>query len=217
MYYYSDVQKLSALTMPQQTQLSQMREEFFAWATSTKTDREAAEEAVASLVSLDLEPGYKVTWVTNPRAGRDLTESLLATYTPISIYPGHTLWNDICSTARQYIDGQLLIDLDSMILNPLRKNLTNHGKFSLHHELHEVGRRRVHDCLSSPGYIARYKFYETLGTQYSPKTAERLNGSVGVLKSAFALWVLPGQVILCDKPTLVNVEKDCVVSMNFVD
>jgi hypothetical protein len=81
------------------------------------------------------------------------------------------------------------------------------------------------DCLQTTGEIACSKFYRELGFRYTPRITEQLRAVEEIIKSAFAVWVLPtditntesSHVILCKKPTAVEVENDLVVSMDFAD
>ena len=70
------------------------------------------------------------------------------------------------------------------------------------------------DSLWDSGWTAFYAFGRELGVEYDPKYAEILELHEEIGASCFALWIVPGTVILCERPSkceivggrLVNIE-----------
>jgi hypothetical protein len=138
--------------------ISEVRAEFFGYATSVVTDRAAAEKAAATIVDPALET-YEVHWVASPMAGTSRWDSLR----------------------------------DSL-------------------------RASLRDSLWASIRDSRWTAYWTCAVRITGHTGpdvERLQAFADFARSAFALWVLPGHVIICEKPTAVEVRDGKLIDIQW--
>jgi hypothetical protein len=232
MHYGKEVRTLDKLTMAQQTRLSQLREEFFGYATSTVTDRQAAEAAARVLLSSDLEPNYQTHWVKNPEEGWVLLGDLrLTAVSSVRRNPTYAIWCDKFNLAQLSISKEIENLVGNTLCYPLQNSLSNNRNSAIYFGLGYLQKlimapdSLILDSLQTPGYIASSKFYRELGVRYTPRTTDQLGAVEEIIKSAFAVWVIPtdmvstlsSHVVLCDKPTSIEIENDIVVGMDFAD
>ena len=224
--HYGNLERVDSLTLAQQTRFAQIREEFFGYATSTITDRQASEKAISVLahhywIDSNVESGSQIHWVPNPEAAWDRVESIkLSSRTQSKpLYLGG-LRRNLASTL---IAHEIHHQIEDSLVHTLLWSLTNQYKSGTHQALGFYGSfssgcdELVLNALTTTGRLASYVFYREIGYRYTPVTNGMLDAEVDLIKSAFALWAVAGHLVVCDKPTAVQVEVDCVVSMDFAD
>jgi len=64
------------------------------------------------------------------------------------------------------------------------------------------------------GWITFYRFCGELA-EYKPEDREKLGLYQQLLESCFALWILPGRVILCERPSHVEIKDGKVKNMRW--
>ena len=71
------------------------------------------------------------------------------------------------------------------------------------------------DGLGDSGWTAFYSFGRELGVQYAPEADEKLRLHEEIQASAFALWIVPGVVILCERPAKCDVRDGKLVGIEW--
>lgn len=227
MRFISNEHPLSELTLAQQARIANVREEFFNYATSTVTDRPAAEEAIATLFG-SIVPSNQVTWVTNPEAGFDLYSTYInkGTKTLQQFFgvEGHVhstanqLYELLGSISRRQSEMHICGDLWQSINHQITHTIYNLVRETIPLVSYLLKDAQVSSFRDS-SWAAFHTFCSGLDeVQYTLRTAAQLGALTALLKSSFATWVVPQyQVIICDKPTKVVLKGDKLVSLEFAD
>jgi len=181
--------KIEKLTPEQEAQVVALRERFFAQATSTEpADRARAEAAARRLAEIG---GVKINAVVWAKSAQD----------------GQREYEKAWDSLRASLWDSLGDSLGDSLWDSLRDSLRASLRASLGASLW--------DSLGDSGWTAFYAAgRDVIGVEYDPKYAEilRLHEEIGA--SCFALWIVPGAVILCERPSkcdvvdgrLVNIE-----------
>jgi len=196
--------------------ISEVRAEFFGYATSVVTDRAAAEAATAIIVAPSLKT-YEVHWVASPMAGASLWDSLrdsLWDSLGASLWDSlmsslwnslmSSLWNSLRSSLWNSLRSSLGASLGASLRDSLRSSLSDELSSSLSDELRSSLWNSLWDSLWDSGWVAYWTCAVRL-TSHTGPDVERLHAFADLARHAFALWVLPGHVIICEKPTAVEV------------
>jgi len=220
--------------------ISEVRAEFFGYATSVVTDRAAAEAATAIIVAPSLKT-YEVHWVASPMAGASLWDSLrdsLGASLRASLWDSlrdslwdslgaslwdslmsslwnslmsslwnslmSSLWNSLRSSLWNSLRSSLGASLGASLRDSLRSSLSDELSSSLSDELRSSLWNSLWDSLWDSGWVAYWTCAVRL-TSHTGPDVERLHAFADLARHAFALWVLPGHVIICEKPTAVEV------------
>jgi len=64
-------------------------------------------------------------------------------------------------------------------------------------------------CIMNPGH--------DMGIKYDDEAMEKLNLHREIGASAFALWIVPGTIVLCDRPETIEVVGGKLVSLTWRD
>jgi hypothetical protein len=177
-----------------------IRAEFFDYATSTTTDRARAERAVAVIVAPKLAQ-YQVHWVESPGEGAALWNSLQGSLQR-SLWDSlqHSLW-----VALQYsIRGVHQDLLRGWVWNVLLDSLWDSLRVAPQDALRVAFQDSLWDSPWRSGWVAYHCAAIAVAGSTGPYVAQ-MRAYRELCASAYALWVLPGHVILCNKPTSVEV------------
>ena len=158
------------------------REELWSAATSTATDRPAAEAAVAVIVQPALVT-YEIHWVSCPAEGASLRASL-----------SDSLWASFRDSLSDSLSDSLWASLSDSLWASLSDSLW--------------------DSLRASGWVA-YWVAAVRITGHAGADVDRLEAYVALAQSAFAVWVMPGHVILCAKPTAAVVTDGRLVAVEW--
>lgn len=210
--FYGKTPKLDSLSLAQRSHLAQVRETIYGYVVSTETNKSVAETGAATLVSVDFGSEYQVHWIPNPSEFNDFYSNYRSRGGTELI--NGFLWgsaqNSLSNVLSSKLSNEITIEFGSKfcIFDPdLHTTLGMNLSFS----------GIVTNILLSH-VIARYLFCRDLpGVRYTTRALEVLEGAIQVLQGALALWAFPGHVILCEKPTRVDIENDLVVGMDFAD
>ena len=191
---------IDKLTAEQETMLKEYRDKVFGYATSTVTDKHKAETAAFTLTK-ELLINPAVHWAVTPEDACELYDSL-----------------------RDSLIGSLSELLGNSLRDLLSGSLSGSLRNSLSDSLSELLRNSLRDLLSgslsgSPwdsGFISYYRFPEIAGlVQYDEKVSVMLRCYEELLESCFAMYALPGHIILLEKPKLVKVDDGKLVGIEW--
>jgi hypothetical protein len=116
-------------------------------------------------------------------------------------------WCDTPEKAAVILDSLLGSLLDSL-LRSIRVSLRGSLRGSL--------RDSLWDSLLDSGWLAYYLAASDTGlVEYSPDSRARLDAFVLFAESAFALWVLPGHVVVLEKPKEVTVSDGKLIDIGW--
>ena len=183
--------KIDKLTPEQEAMVVATRERFFTAATSTITDRAKAEAAIAIIVAPALKK-YEVNWCS------DLEQV--------------KLWDSLSDSLSDSLWASLRASLSDSLWDSLRASLWD----SLWDSLSDSLSDSLRASLSDSGWIAFYVLPQISGlVTYEPEQQSRLQAFADFAESAFALWVIPGHVIVLEKPKSVKVVDGKLVDISW--
>lgn len=218
--YYEFTKKLDSLTSQQASRLATFRQDFFRFATSTETNVDFATKAIHDLIDnlpnngaihvSDL-TGYEVKWFPNPEKCRAFYKSLGR----IQIFT-HSLRDSI------ELSPIYWLSLSDRLLNSITKSLNNTLLDSLWSGRITPLAESIYECAWSSlidlPWIAQYKFLSELpGIGLPQEVFVGLESLETTLRHSFAVWVAPKNVILCKKPTRVEIQDNQVAGLEFED
>ena len=188
----NDMAKIEKLTPEQEAMVVATRERFFTAATSTITDRAKAEAAIAIIVAPALKK-YEVNWCSDLEQVKQLRASL-----------SDSLRASLSDSLRASLRASLSDSLSASLRDSLRDSLSASLWDSLS------------DSLWDSGWIAFYVLPQISGlVTYEPEQQSRLQAFADFAESAFALWVIPGHVIVLEKPKSVKVVDGKLVDISW--
>ena len=175
---------IEKLTKVQGKKLAEHYKRFFGMATSTApADRPRAEAAARRMAEIGGVKVGRVVWVASPDEGASacgrgwasLRDSLR-----------DSLCDSLCDSLWDSLRDSLWASLRGSLCDSLWASLC--------------------DSLWDSGWLAFYAFpRDVLQVKYAPKDEERLRLHEEIGASAFALWIVPGAVILCERPAKCKV------------
>jgi hypothetical protein len=211
----------TSITPEQLTRIHACRDRFFAATISTTTDRPKAEVAVAEIVAGKLEK-YEVHWCASPAEASALHEKLWGSL-------GAPIRASLCASfADSFLDSlpEAFNDsLGALIRDPIwgpfhlesfywgLRWRTLRDSIVLHKAPFSSETKRAFSwvlwaslwvSLKDTEWIACCAFAAAEGLEYEPEQQARIDAFVALTESAFALYVLPGHVILVEKPKAVT-------------
>jgi hypothetical protein len=196
--------KISHLSPEQSALVTATRQRFFDAATSTVTDRSKAEAAVAIIVAPALVK-YEIHWCANLAEAQSLSASLSDSLrASLSDSLWDSLWASLSASLWASLSASLWASLSASLWDSLRDSLWASLSASLW------------DSLRDSGWIAFYIFPQISGlATYEPALQSRLQAFVDFSESAFALWTIPGHVIILEKPQSVTVVDGKLVDISW--
>jgi hypothetical protein len=221
---------LEQLTIEQKAMVESTRDRFFAAATSTVTDRAKAEAAARVIVAPALKE-YEIHWCTTLDEASSLWDSLwdslryslrdslrysLRDSLRYSLRDSlrDSLWDSLRYSLRYSLWGSLSVSLWGSLSVSLSASL----RYSLWDSLRYSLRYSLWGSLSVSLWDSEWIcFYSGCGqlVDYKPEDKARLQAYVDLAESAFAIWVLPGHVILLEKPKKADVRDGKLVGLEW--
>ena len=202
-------QIIETLTVEQQEIIVATRDQMFSAATSTTTDREKAISAVAVIVAPAMSK-YEVHFVNNPQDAASLIDSLrdsLIDSLRDSLWDSlidslrDSLWDSLWDSLRDSLWGSLRDSLLDSLWDSLRDSLWGSLRASLRASLSASLRGSLLDSLWGSGRNAFYVAPIRAGiVSVDENIRARIEAFVSFAESAFAMWVIPGHVIVLAKP-----------------
>jgi hypothetical protein len=186
---------IEKLTKKQEIKLSEYRQRYLNQATSTeRSDRKRAEVAARRLAELGGMKINEVFWVDSLEEGREKYDSLRDLFRD-SLWNslGNSLWDSLRDSPRGSPKGSFMDSLRESLMNSLMDSFWDTESVS----------------------FATFAV-EELGIEIGEKEREKLYLVNEILASCFAVWVVvPGVVILCDRPRSVDVQDGRLISMEW--
>ena len=199
--------KIDKLTPEQEAMVVATRERFFTAATSTITDRAKAEAAIAIIVAPALKK-YEVNWCS------DLEQVKL--WDSLSDSLSDSLWASLRDSLSDSLWDSLRASLWDSLWDSLSDSLSDSLWDSLRASLRASLSDSLRASLSDSGWIAFYVLPQISGlVTYEPEQQSRLQAFADFAESAFALWVIPGHVIVLEKPKSVKVVDGKLVDISW--
>jgi len=109
-----------------------------------------------------------------------------------------SLWDSLWDSLRYSLQDSLRYSLQDGLQDSLWSSLRDSLRDSLWDSLW--------DSLRYSGWIAFYVFVRNQLVSYAPEADEKLRLYEQLLESCFAFWIVPGTIILCERPEAVKVE-----------
>jgi hypothetical protein len=197
---------IEKLNKRQEAQIAEYHERYFSQATSTeRADRGRAERAAQRMAEIASIKAPQIRWVNNPQDGHSLW---YFRWDSIRDSLRHSLWESL----RHSIRHSLWSSLRHSLRHSLRSSLWDYPRSSLRHSL----RSSLWDSLGDTGLLAYYTFaVDVLGIEIDNLTREKLYLHNEIAASCFALWIVPGTVILCERPTSVTVDNGKLIDISW--
>ena len=201
---------IKGLSKEQEKKLFEYRERYFNQATSVEpADRcrsEAAGRRLAEIAGVRCE---SVHWVASPQEGASLMASLRAS---LSASIRSSLWDLFRSSIRSSLSDSIWDSLRSSLSDSLLASISA----SLSDSLWESLSDSISDSLWDTGWLAYYSYaVEELVVKIDEKARELLYLHNEIAASCFAIWIVLGAVILCERPEYVDIKYGKVVSIKW--
>jgi hypothetical protein len=190
---------IEELTIEQELLLFKYRNEAFAAATSTVTDRPTAESAARRLAELGGLKAQDIVWVLSPEQGRREYEQ---GWTSLQDSLQDSLWTSLWVSLRDSLQDSLSDSLWGALSDPLWGALSDPLWGSLRASLRDTG------------WLTFYRFCGEL-VEHKQEYLEKLQLYQQLLDSCFACWVLPGKVILCERPSAFEIQDGKLVGITW--
>ena len=188
--------KTEKLTEKQQVELEEYRNEIFQQVVSTRTDKEKAEKYALRLIDGVIE-SPEIHWVKNPQEAKKLYDSL---------------WGSLSDSLWSSLWGSLWGSLESSLWDSLRDSLES----SLWDSLRDSLWGSMWNSLCDSRWIAFYRFPEKIGlVKYPEKYSNMLKCYEKLLQSCFAIYAVPGHVILVENPSQVTIKEGKLINIQF--
>jgi hypothetical protein len=211
----------SELTPEEQTALEAFRADAFARATSTVTDRPRAEAAICRLYELAGHQKPECIWVASPEAGvAECKRRVDAVFEPLRDALSASLWSSLSGALWNVLSGALRDALWSSVRDSrwdsLRDALSASLRSSLRVALWSSLRGSLRASLRDSLWVSCQRFPEQhLGVKYQPEVSELLRLSGDLVDACGECWWGPGWVVLCDRPTAIEIKDGKLVGMTF--
>jgi hypothetical protein len=205
-------------TSDEKLQIKRYRDRYWQQAISTEpADRPRAEAAAKRLAEIASIKISDIQWAENPYEGRreyntssDLLRDLLRDSLSASLRVSLrvSLWD--------LLRGSLPGSLSASLRRSLRDSLWVSLSDSLNDSLRVSLRDSLWASLWDAGWLCMYSYaVEVLGLECSEVHRELLGLRNEIAASCFALWIKPGTIILCERPSAVEVRDGRLVGLTF--
>jgi len=212
---------ITQLTDRQREQVAEYQSRYWRQATSTEpADRERAEKAARRLAEIGRVSG-EIAWVDSPEEGQHRYE---AAWDSLSASLRASLRASLSASLRASLWASLRASLSASLRASLRASLSASLWDSLWDSLWASLSASLRASLSASfwaslwdsGWLAYYTYaIEVLGTECSQEHRELLGLYNEIAASCFAIWITPGQVILCERPATVEIEGGNLVGLTW--
>ena len=235
---------ITTLTPEQTAKIAEYRERYWQLATSTEpADRPRADAAARRLAEIGGVNVAHVVWVASPadgaaeygRAWGSLGDSLRDSFgaslrdslrDSFGDSFGALLRDSLRASLRDSFGALLGASLGASLRDSLRDSLWDSLWASLRDSLRASLRDSLWDSLWASlgaslwdsGWLAYYSYgVEFLGVSCGDRERELLGLHNEIAASCFALWIVPGMVILCERPATVEVVDGRLVGLTWRD
>ena len=213
---------IKKLTEEQSAKVKDYRDRYFRQAVSTDpSDRPRAEAAALRLADIGGIKCEKVHWVQDPSEGSTLRSSLsdslwASLRSSLSDLLWDSLWASLRSSLSDLLWDSLWDSLSASLSDLLWDSLMDSLSASLSDSLWESLSDSISDSLWDTGLLAYYSYVvDILGIKIDEKTRELLGLHNEIASSCFAIWIVPGALILCERPEYVDIKYGKVVSIKW--
>ena len=228
----SKLTKITKLTPEQEQQIAVYRDRYFKLATSTKpVDLEEGKRAALRLAELAGVDNCEIVIVDNPYEGynrwnsiRDSLSVSLGDSLRVSLRVslGDSLWNSIwesiSDSLRDSIWESISDSLSDSIWESISDSLRDSLRDSISDSLSDSLRDSIWDIIWDANWLAYYTYaVEVLSIECSNRHRELLKCYTTIAENFSALWIVPGKIILCNKPTNVTIKNGEVTDMQWSD
>jgi hypothetical protein len=213
-------EKIQTLTAPQKDQIQIVHQIFYDMALETETNlicMQNAEKAAGKLVEEVLEPGYKVTWVPSPEKGEYYYQERMKTFFGNL---GLTDSMNVCIRKAFRVEATNLVRegmktaFSDLIYRRVSRECCNEG-YNINVELtrelltlrsnDRFGARVVLNLTGDLPWAAECSYWaRTLPESCGVDLALWITAVHDFFEAAHALWVLPGEIVICKKPIQVT-------------
>jgi hypothetical protein len=216
---------ITELTTEQQAALVAHRQRFFEMATCTDlADRPRAEAAARALAEIAGAKVGTIAWVSSPDAGKaqydrawaSLGASLRASLgDSLRASLGASLGDSLGASLGDSLGDSLRASLRASLWASLGDSLWASLGDSLWASLWDSLGDSLWANLRDSSWIALYAFGRDLGVVYDPAEAIKLDLWIATLESCFAIWIVPGTIILCERPATVEIVDGNLVGLTW--
>jgi hypothetical protein len=205
---------IEKLTKDQKDKVIEYRQRYFNQATSTeRADRERAEAAARRLAELGDVKVEEVVWVSSSQEGKEKYDSIRKS--PCDSFRAF-LWDSLRSLLKSSFLDSLWDSLRGSLWDSLWDSFWESFNDLLKVSFEVSLRDSFLDSINDSGFLSLATFaVEELGIEIGEKEREKLYLVNEILASCFVLWVVPGMVILCDRPRSVGVQDDKLIGMEW--
>jgi hypothetical protein len=205
---------IEKLTKKQEAKLVEYRQKYFDQATSTeRADRERAELAARRLAELGDVKVEEVVWVSSSQEGKEKYDSIRKS--PCDSFRAF-LWDSLRSLLKSSLLDSLWGSLRGSLWDSLWDSFWESFNDLLKVSFGVSLRDSFLDSINDSGFLALATFaVEELGVEISTEDQEKLHLANEILSSCFALWVVPGSMILCERPKSVEVGDGKLIGMEW--
>jgi hypothetical protein len=234
--------KIEKLTPEQEAKIAAERKRYCDLATSTSpADRKKAETAVRELADIAGVQINRVVWVNSPEEGRrehdaawdSLWDSLGAS---LSASLSASLWDSLRDSLRASLWDSMGVSLSASLRDSLGASLRASLWASLRASLRDSLRDSLWDSLGASlgaslwdslgaslwdslwdtGWLAFYAIpRDIIGVEYAKDAQRKLDLWIATLESCFAMWIVPGTAILCERPATVEIVDGKLVGLTW--
>jgi hypothetical protein len=209
---------IEKLTPEQEAKIAAERKRYCDLATSTApADRKKAETAVRELADIAGVQINRVVWVNSPKEGRrehDAAWSSLMDSLRDSL--GASLRASLWDSLSASLSASLRDALRDSLRDALSASLWDSLWDSLRASLWDSLRASLWDSLWDTGWLAFYAIpRDILGVEYAKDAQRKLDLWIATLESCFAVWIVPGTAILCERPATVEIVDGKLVGLTW--
>jgi hypothetical protein len=196
---------ITELTTKQQSALVSHRQRYFDLATCTDlADRSRAEKAARAWAKVAGVKIDSVVWVLSSAAGKAECERIST-----------SLRASLRASLRDSLEYSLWDSLDDSLDDSLEYSLRDSLRDSLEYPLWDLLDDSLDDSLRDTGWLAFYDFCRSLGVVYDPAEAIKLDLWIDIMESCFAVWIVPGTIILLERPAAVEIVEGKLVGLTW--
>ena len=189
------------------------------WATCT----DPADRAKAEAAALVLVPGAQIHWVNTPQGGDSLSDSLRDSLCDslcdsLSDSLRDSLWDSLSASLMDLYRDSLWGSLRDLLRDSLSASLCDSLSDSFSDSLCDSLRASFWDSFWDSLRASFWDSHHTplahIARSLNPTASNPHWDAIEALhESCFAIWVLPGHVILCERPSVVEMRDGRVVYM----
>jgi hypothetical protein len=225
---------ITELTDEQQTQVAEYRERYWRLATSTEpADRTRAEAAARRLAEIGGVTVRYPVWVSSPDEYGDVRSHPLKSKLKFALSEllsealiekldldvmdslrDELFWSLIGELAAD-LKRELKLDYCSEVIKQLESSIWNSLWEALSYDRRSFSESR-HDSIVDPPWLAYYTYaVDALGIECSDEHRELVHLHNELACSCFACWIVPGAIILCERPEYIEIVDGEVVDLTW--